>query len=83
MATVAGMPGEAITLGAVTRTGRAIIIAIRADPAAPSFAGRWKITLVPGGLPDQPYHAATAAPVTRRGWSARWSRPLSGRPWPR
>jgi len=62
MATVAGMPGEAIALGAVTRTGLAVIIAIRADPTAPSFAGRWEITLVPGGLPDQPYHAATADP---------------------
>src|SRR5262245_1967104 len=61
MVTVAVMR-EAIALGAVTRTGAAVILAVRATISGPAFAGRREITLVRDGLPDQPYHAAAAAP---------------------
>jgi hypothetical protein len=61
MATVAVM-GAAIALGAVTRTGAAVILAVRATASGPVFAGRREVILVPDGLPDQPYHAAAAAP---------------------
>jgi hypothetical protein len=57
------MPGEAIAFGAVTRTGTAVILAVRAGASGgPSFAGRWEITLVPDEVPEQPYHAAAADP---------------------
>lgn len=62
VATVAGMRGGAIAFGAVTRTGSAVILAVRAGASGPSFVGRWQITLVPDGVPDQPYHAAAAEP---------------------
>lgn len=58
------MPGEAIAFGAVTRTGMAVILAVRAGASGPSFAGRWEITLVPDDVPDQPYHAGAADPGT-------------------
>ena len=51
-----------IAFGAVTRTGSAVIVAVRTGGSGPSFAGRWEITLVPDGVPDQPYHAAAAEP---------------------
>jgi hypothetical protein len=57
------MPGEAIAFGAVTRTGLAVILAVRVRASGPSFAGRWEITLVPDTMPDQPYHAAAAEPA--------------------
>jgi hypothetical protein len=56
------MRGGEIAFGAVTRTGLAVILAVRAGASGPSFAGRWEITLVPDGMPDQPYHAAAAEP---------------------
>jgi len=56
------MQAGTIALGAVTRTGSAVILAVRPGADGPSFAGRWEITLVPDGMPDQPFHAAAAEP---------------------
>jgi len=50
-------------LGVVTRTGSAVAVALRGQPGAPVFVGRWELDLAPGELPVQPYHAAAGLPA--------------------
>ena len=45
-------------IGVVTRTGAAVAVALRGSAAAPRFAARTEIALLPPGLTAQPYHAA-------------------------
>jgi hypothetical protein len=47
-----------IVIGAVTRTGSAVAVALSGTAAAPRFLARREIELVPQGLPAQPYHVA-------------------------
>lgn len=42
----------------MAKTGSALAVALSGTPAAPEFAGRREIELVPPGLVTQPYHAA-------------------------
>lgn len=47
-----------IVIGVVAKTGLAVAVALSGTAAAPQFAGRREINLVPPGLVVQPYHAA-------------------------
>jgi hypothetical protein len=49
---------QVFAVGAVTRTGAAVLVALQGTPRAPLYAGRWDISLLPRELPVQPYHAA-------------------------
>jgi hypothetical protein len=49
---------SAIVIGVVAKTGSAVAVALSGTAAAPQFAGRREIELVPPGLVTQPYHAA-------------------------
>jgi len=57
LATVGGVR-NAIVIGVVTRTGSAVAVALSGSAAAPRFATRTEVALLPPGLTAQPYHAA-------------------------
>jgi hypothetical protein len=50
--------GEAIAIGAVTRTGAAVAVVLSGCGAAPRLVARREVALAPAGMPAQPYHAA-------------------------
>jgi len=53
-----------IAIGATTKTGAAVAVALSGTPATPQFAGRREFELVPPGLVAQPYHAAADMDLT-------------------
>lgn len=55
---------DGLAVGAVTRTGAVVLIALQGTAQSPRCAGRWDISLVPPALPVQPYHAAEGLPAT-------------------
>jgi hypothetical protein len=56
-----------IVIGVVARTGSAVAVALSGTAAAPRFAGRREIELVPPGLVAQPYHAAPGLDLAAAG----------------
>ena len=58
---------SAIVIGVVARTGAAVAVALSGTAAAPQFAGRREIELVPPGLVAQPYHAAAGLDLAAAG----------------
>jgi len=54
-------------IGVVARTGAAVAVALSGTAAAPQFAGRREIELVPPGLVAQPYHAAAGLDLAAAG----------------
>ncbi|MDR2985194.1 MAG: hypothetical protein LBV34_10175, partial [Nocardiopsaceae bacterium] len=49
---------ERVAVGAVTRTGSVVLVALDGVASAPRFASRSELSLLPGDLPSQPYHVA-------------------------
>jgi hypothetical protein len=47
-------------VGAVTRTGSVVLVALDGLASAPGFAVRSELSLISGDLPAQPYHLAAA-----------------------
>ena len=45
-------------MGAVTRTGSVVLVALDGVASAPGFSTRCELRLLPGDLPSQPYHLA-------------------------
>jgi hypothetical protein len=58
---------SAIVIGVVAKTGSAVAVALSGTAAAPRFAGRSEIELVPPGLVAQPYHAAAGLDLAAAG----------------
>jgi hypothetical protein len=56
-----------IVIGVVAKTGSALAIALGGTAAAPQFAGRREIELVPPGLEAQPYHVAAGLSLAAAG----------------
>jgi hypothetical protein len=56
-----------IVIGVVAKTGAAVAVALSGTAAAPQFAGRREIELVPPGLVAQPYHAAAGLDLAAAG----------------
>ncbi|MGN6794210.1 MAG: hypothetical protein ACTHJW_17640 [Streptosporangiaceae bacterium] len=52
------MAGTPVAVGAVTRTGSVVLVALDGIASAPGFTTRRELALVPGDLPTQPYHLA-------------------------
>jgi len=58
LATVGVVASGSVTVGAVTRTGSVVLVALYGPASAPGFAVRRELSLLSGDVPAQPYHLA-------------------------
>ena len=61
------MPGSAIVVGVVTRTGSGVVVALSGAADGPWFCGRWEIGLMPPDLAAQPNYAAAGPDLAAAG----------------